>query len=93
MNLIFIINQAKIKGKVPIDIILKKKNKIINREKVDSADKSLESLDKILKKSKIGINIVKIIKVEDLNKSRYTSYRIIKSIEKALKLGLDLKSS
>jgi len=57
-------------------------------EKVENAEDVLEGLDKILKKSKIEITDIKDIKIDALNKNRYTSYRIIKSIEKVLKLNL-----
>jgi len=86
-NLVFKIQKAKQKGATPVEVILEK-NKRIYREKVESADKVLEGLDKILKKSKIEITAVKSIKVDDLNRNRYTSYRIVKSIEKALKIKL-----
>jgi len=86
-NLVFKIQKAKQKGATSVEVILEK-NKRIYREKVESADKVLEGLDKILKKSKIEITAVKSIKVDDLNRNRYTSYRIVKSIEKALKIKL-----
>ena len=75
---------------MPIEVILKDKNKVIGKEIVKNAEEVLKGLDKILKKSKIGINTIKTIKVDDLNKNRYTSYRIIKAIEKALKFSLNL---
>ncbi len=89
MELIFQIKKSSQKGKVPIEIVLKDKKKVIGREKVENAEKVLEGLDKILKRSKIGITVINSIKVDDLNKSRYTSYRIIKAIEKALKFSLN----
>lgn len=67
---------------------MKDKNKVIGKETVESAEKILEGLDKIFKKSKIEITAIKNIQTIDLNKSRYTSYRIVKSIEKALKLKI-----
>ncbi len=95
MNLIFKIKNihsdprgTKQKGKAPVEVVLEKNNKIIGKKTVESADKVLEGLDKILKKSKIGITAIKSIKVDDLNKNRYTSYRIVKSVEKALKIKL-----
>ncbi len=94
MNLIFRIQKSSRKGPVPVDVILEKKGPHageagkIYREKVESADKVLEGLDKILKKSRIGITAIKSIKVDDLNKNRYTSYRIVKIVEKALKIKL-----
>lgn len=87
MNLIFKIKKAKQKGRAPVEIILKKDKKIYKKT-VGSADKVIEGLDRILKGSKIEITNIKSIKVDDLNKNRYTSYRILKSIEKALKLKL-----
>ena len=87
MNLIFRIQKSSRKGKAPVEVVLEKNRKIY-REEVESADKVLEGLDKILKKSRIGITAIKSIKVDDLNKNRYTSYRIIKSVEKALKIKL-----
>lgn len=88
MNLIFQIQKSGKKGVVPVEVVLKDKNRVIGREIVENAEKVLGGLDKILKKSKIGITAIKSMKVEDLNKNRYTSFRIIKSIEKALKLNL-----
>ena len=87
MNLIFRILKSKQKGAAPVEVILEKKGKKY-KEIVKNADKILEGLDKILKRSKIGITDLKNIKVDDLNKNRYTSYRIIKAIEKALKLKI-----
>lgn len=87
MNLIFKIKKNKQKGPVPVEVILKG-DKRIYKEKVESADNVLEGLDKILKRSKMKIADIEGIKVDDLNRNRYTSYRIIKSIEKALKLKL-----
>jgi len=81
------------RGRAPVEVILKKKREIIGREEVKNAEKILEGLDKILKKNKIEITTIKLIKVDDLNKNKHTSYRIIKSIEKALKLGLNFKLS
>ena len=88
MQLIFKIQKSGQKGKVPVEVILKDKNKVIDKKAVESAEKILEGLDKILNKSKIGITAIKNIQTIDLNKSRYTSYRIVKSIEKALKLKI-----
>lgn len=86
MNLIFKIQKSGQKGKVPVEVILKDKNLVIGRETVGNAEKVLEGLDKIFKKSKIGMTAIKNIQTIDLNKNRYTSYRIVRSIEKALKL-------
>lgn len=87
MQLVFKVKKAKQKGKAPVEVILEKDKKIF-KETVESADKVLEGLDRILKRSKIEITNIKSIKVDDLNKNRYTSYRIIRAIEKALKLKL-----
>ena len=62
-----------------------KKGDRIYVEKVEKAEDLLLGLDKILKKSKIKFIDIGKIKVDNLNKSRYTSFRIVKSIEKALK--------
>ncbi len=86
MNLIFKIQKSGQKGKVPVEVILKDKNLVIGRETVGNAEKVLEGLDKIFKKSRIGMTAIKNIQTIDLNKNRYTSYRIVRSIEKALKL-------
>lgn len=83
MELIFKIRKSGKKGVVPVEVILKKNGRIY-KETVANAEKVLEGLDKILKKSKIETTNIKTIKTIDLNKDRYTSYRIIKSIEKAL---------
>ena len=88
MELIFKIQKSGQKGKVPVEVILKDKNLVIGKETVENAEKILEGLDKIFKKSKIGITAIKNIKTVDLNKNRYTSYRIVRSIEKALKLKI-----
>ena len=95
MQLIFKIQKTNKKGAAPVEIILKEKNlfrkqtnRIINRETMENAEKVLEKLDKIFKKSNIGITNIKNIKTIDLNKNRYTSYRIVRSIERALKFGL-----
>jgi hypothetical protein len=95
MQLIFKIQKSGQKGKVPVEVILKDKNlprqqagRIIGKETVENAEKILEGLDKIFKKSKIGMTAIKNIKTIDLNKNRYTSYRIVRSIEKALKLKI-----
>jgi len=95
MQLIFKIQESGQKGAVPIEVILKDKNlprqqagRIIGKETVENAEKILEGLDKIFKKSKIGMTAIKNIKTIDLNKNRYTSYRIVRSIEKALKLKI-----
>jgi len=93
MQLIFKLKKTKQKGRAPIEVILKKKREVIGREEVKNAEKILEGLDKILKKSKVKITAIKAIKVDDLNKNSYTSYRIIKAVEKALKLGLNFKLS
>lgn len=88
MELIFRIKKSKQKGAVSVEVVLRNKNRIIGQEIVENAEKVLEGLDKILKRSKIEITDIKNIKVDDLNKNRYTSYRIVKSIEKALKLKI-----
>jgi len=88
MNLIFKIQKSGQKGKVPVEVILKDKNKVIGRETVGNAEKVLEGLDRIFKKSRIGMTAIKNIQTIDLNKNRYTSYRIVRSIEKALKLKI-----
>lgn len=87
MQLIFKIKKSKQKGAAPVEVILEKNGQKY-KEIVKNADKILEGLDKILKKSKIGITGLENIKTIDLNKNRYTSYRIIKAIEKALKLKI-----
>lgn len=95
MNLIFKIQKSGQKGKarlatkrVPVEVILKDKNKVIGKEAVENAEKVLEGLDRIFKKSRIGMTAIKNIQTIDLNKNRYTSYRIVRSIEKALKLKI-----
>ncbi len=93
MNLTFKLLKTNQKGKAPVEVILKQNKKVIASETAKNAEQVLSILDKILKKSKIVITAIDNIKVEDLSKNRYTSYRIIKSIKTALELGLNLKSS
>ncbi len=85
MELVFKILKSNNKGKGPIEVILK--NDKTYKERAISSDKALEALDKILKKSKI-LNTQKITKIniDNLSKNKYTSYRILKSIKKALKI-------
>ncbi len=87
MQLILRILKSNIKGKRPIEIILK--NKKVYKEKVSSSDKVLNEIDKILNRSKIkDIKKISRIKIDNLNKNGYTTYRVVKSIEKALKFSL-----
>lgn len=88
MELIFKVKKSDKKGAVPVEIILKDKNRIVDQETVENAEKILEGLDRIFKKSRIGTTAIKNIKTIDSNKNRYTSYRIVKSIEKALNLKI-----
>ena len=73
----------------PVEIILEAKDNTY-KEKAESADKILEALDKILKKSRIEITDIKSIKIDNQNKNRYTSYRIAEAILRALKIILVL---
>lgn len=76
----------------PQEIVLNlKKEDRIYTEKVEKAEDLLLGLDKILKKSKIKPTDIGKIKVDNFNKSRYTSFRIVKSIEKALRLSIKFK--
>ena len=87
MQLIFRILKSNIKGKNAIEIILK--NKQTYKERVDSGNEVLKGIDKILNKSKIkDIKKISKIKIDNLSKNRYTTYRVVKSIEKALKFNL-----
>jgi len=99
MRLIFRILSIEQKGKtrlarreskwVPVEIILEARDKTY-KEKAESADKILETLDKILKKSRIEITDIKSIKIDNQNKNRYTSYKIAEAIQRALKIILVL---
>lgn len=86
MKLIFKIKKSGGKNRNPVEIILKKGDKVYKR--IEETDKLLEGLDKILKKSKVEINSIrKKIRIDNSStKNKYTSFRIVKSIEKALKL-------
>lgn len=66
-------------------VIALKKGNDMYIEKVEKAEDVLLGLDKILKKSKIKVIDIGNIKIDNFNKSKYTSFRIVKSIEKALK--------
>jgi hypothetical protein len=88
MKLIFKILKSEQKGEVPVEVILKRAARIICKETVENPEKILEGLDKILKRSKISITDIKSINIDNLNQNRYTSYRITKSIKKALKFAL-----
>jgi len=91
---------APLKGRCGVKIILEV-NKKRYLEKVESADNLLEGLDRILKKSRMEITSVKNIKtvsslfpkksnrVDKFCKTSYTSCRIVKSIEKAIKFCLN----
>jgi len=71
----------------PREILLNLKNgDRIYIEKVEKAEDLLLGIDKILKKSKIKFIDIGKIRVDNFNKGRYTSFRIVKSIEKALRL-------
>lgn len=86
MQLIFRIHKIE-QNQSLIEIILKRKNKIIIA-KAGEAEDVLDKLDKILKKSKIEITDIRNIKIDNLNKNRYTTYRILKSLEKALRFSI-----
>lgn len=73
-----------------ITLNLKKEDRIYN-EKVEKAEDLLLGLDKIVKKSKVKFIDIGKIKVDNFNKGRYTSFRIVKSIEKALRLSIKFK--
>lgn len=88
MQLIFKILKSDKKGEVPVEVILKRNARVICKETVDNPEKILEGIDKILKRSKISITDIKSINIDNLNQNRYTSYRIAKSIKKALKFAL-----
>lgn len=88
MQLVFKILEAEQKGEVPVEVILKRNSRVICKETVDNPEKILEGLDKILKRSKINITDIRSINIDNLNQNRYTSYRIARSIEKALKFAL-----
>lgn len=78
----------------PVGIVLIfRKGREIYAEEVKEAEDALERLDKILKRSKIRITDIKNIRIKNSNlvKDRYTSYRIIKSIEKALRFSIKFK--
>ena len=77
------------KGKTSVEIILRKNKKVIDRIKVESADRTLEGLDKLLRCNKIDITAIrKFTTVDNFKKTSYTSFRILKSIEKGLNLTL-----
>jgi len=57
-------------------------------EKIKKAEETLNAFDKILRKSKIEIADIKSIRIDNLNKNKYTSYRILKSIEKAINFSI-----
>ncbi len=86
MQIVFKIKKSDLDKQV-IEIIVKSKGKIIRTE-VGEAEDALIGLDKILKKNKIKIGEIRSIKIDNQNKNRYTSYRILKSIEKAIKFSL-----
>lgn len=88
MRLIFKILEAEQKGAVPVEVVLKRAARVICKETVENPEKILEGLDKILKRSKINITDIRSINIDNLNPNRYTSYRIAKGIEKALKFAL-----
>ena len=91
MNLIFEVQRTVQKGKTPVDVILKQ-GKVTYREKVESTDEVLERLDKILKKNRIDIKAIRSVKIVDkFLETSYTSRRILKSVEKALKIGSQYK--
>lgn len=72
----------------PREIVINlKKGDRIYVEQVLRAEDLLLGLDKILKKSKIKVIDIRNIRIDNLNKSKYTSFRIIKSIEKALRFS------
>lgn len=68
-------------------IIALKKGDDVYVEKVEKAEDVLLGLDKILKKSKIKVIDIGNIKIDNFNKSKHTSFRIVKSIEKALRFS------
>ncbi len=89
MQLIFRIKKSDL-GEQIIEIIVKTSDKII-RSEAGEAENVLDKLDKILKKSKIEITDIKNIRIDNLDKNRYTTYRIIRSIEKGLKFSIKPK--
>lgn len=91
MQIIFRINKINFCNELLIEVILKNKNRIMGKARVKNAEDILDGLDKILKKSKINIADIKNIRtVNNLGKTRCSSLRIAKTIEKALKFGLKL---
>lgn len=93
-------NTVSFKKGCSVKIILETNRKRYS-EKVESADDVLKGLDKILKKSRMEITSVKNIKtvsslspskskkVDKFCKKSYTSCRIVKSVEKAIKFYLN----
>ncbi len=76
----------------PVDItLILKRGSEIYTEKIEEAEDMIERLDRILKKSKIEITDIRNIKIDNFNKNKYTSYRILKSIEKALRFSIKFK--
>lgn len=87
MKLTFRLEKAKENGRSPIEIILKDKNKI-SKAMTENTDELLEKLDKLLKKSKLELESIKIINVEIANGAGLTSKRIVQAISSALRLNL-----
>jgi len=100
MQLIFRILPIEQKEKAPVEVILEAEGRAYKKKvhpapffkrcRVKSADKILEGLDKILKRSKIEITDIKSIKIDNQNKNRHTSYRIAEAILRALRIILAL---
>ena len=90
-KIIFKIMKAGEKGRSEVEIILetrRKQSKQAGPSKykvfVRDTDEVLSALDTLLKRSKIGLESVKDIKIETHKEAGLTSTRIIKSIVKAL---------
>lgn len=75
------------RGRSPIEIILKDKKRIF-KATAENTDNLLSALDTLLKKSKIELESLKEIKLENSKQAGLTSQRIVKTIVKALCLKL-----
>lgn len=95
MQLTFKIQKAKEHGKSPIEIVLSRKtgSRAKSREDfytatTENTDLLLPTLDRLLKKNRIGLESLKDINVEIANGAGLTSTRIVLSISKALRFDL-----
>lgn len=69
-----------------------KKGERVYVQKVKDADEILKGLDRVLKKSKIELALIKDVRiVNNLENIGYTSQRIAKAIQKALNFSLKFK--